>query len=210
MGCSELDYNSSTYNFISNNANTWQYKYAEILRNYIDIDLTGTMEDSWNFALHDIDRDGVPELFIIMEYSTLHVGYRYIYTFIDGIVKQLEFNFIGATDGGILIPPNNSPFIIFFYAAGSGGRYHRIFMYEDRLEIYAEGFFHLSPEGFEKMYNNPNEFNLEDYKWYVLTVNGNPATIEEFENLFGSLNGIQRLDRFRITEENIENYIFFE
>ena len=101
-------------------ARTWQEEYTRILQSYL---LRGgyanSQRDRWEFApashfvLHDIDRDGVPELIIFNSMESGLTGERYhyneaLYTFRGGNVVELEWcaealgggrTFLGYLDG---------------------------------------------------------------------------------------------------------------
>ena|GEM_PF-7085054 len=64
---------------------TWQESYAELLRAYAAERYYGQRleewETGWEFALHDINRDGIPELLLGARQISGHIEYRYVYTF---------------------------------------------------------------------------------------------------------------------------------
>jgi hypothetical protein len=70
--------NHTGIGYVRETTETWQEAFEETLRFYSNLSLRD-WETGWIFALHDINRDGVPELFLAMEQITGHVYYRYIY-----------------------------------------------------------------------------------------------------------------------------------
>ena len=192
--------------FIANlSAATWQEAYKALLQKYAEIQLL-EMEDEYTFILHDIDQDGVPELFLLMNYETGHFRISAVYTFTEGRVVSLEYSG-WMTDGGIFAPLNNNSWIVMFYAAGSGGLYRQMKIDQNRLILIFEGSFHLSDEGHQKMWEEPESFDIESYEWYVLHINGKTATAAEFENVFGNRNERKWLGSYSITEANIQKII---
>jgi|GEM_PF-2888429 len=162
---------------------SWQEAFAEKLRFYENLPLRD-WENGWMFALHDINRDGIPELFLAMKQITGHVYYRYVYAFTNGELVSLEFEGF-MTDGAIFAPIDNSPWIFAFLAAGSGGHYIKLEITGNELLPTLEAMAFMSETGHEMMMEYEN-FDWRNYKWYDLTISGNEATAEEFERIFAA------------------------
>ena len=184
---------------------SWQEAFAEVLRFYAAFDYI-ELEKRWRFALHDIDRDGTPELFVAMELSTGHYDFRYVYTFVDGFAVRLEFAGFW-TDGGIFAPIDGSPWVVAFLAAGSGGIYLKLEMIELGLAPVAEGSAFLSDAGHSMSAEDGIEWWL--YFWHNLTISGNEVTRDEFENMFGTRSDRVWLEFFDIHDENISRKLYY-
>ncbi|MCL2841444.1 MAG: hypothetical protein FWE05_11830, partial [Defluviitaleaceae bacterium] len=63
---------------------SWQEAYTEILRLYATGQHLNEWETGWEFTLHDINQDGIPELFLGARQISGHIDYRYVYTFLGG------------------------------------------------------------------------------------------------------------------------------
>jgi hypothetical protein len=190
---------------------SWQEAYAEILWQYaelpLDYDIWVGFDWGWNFILHDINHDNIPELILVMRYFTGHVGIYSVYTFTNNEVISLEFDEVMG-EVGLFALPNNNPGIVFSQLAGSGAIYSKMGIEGNTLSIVVRGFHHLSEEGFEKQWELlERELDFEDsYEWRVLTINDEPATVEEFEYMFGAWDwGKNWLRDLPITEYNIRN-----
>jgi len=187
--------------------NTWREAYVELLR-YYAVRPLAEMEAGWHFALHDIDRNGTPQLFIAMRYHTGHMSYRYVHSFAGGAPLQLEFE-NRMTDGGILVPLDDSSWIIFFGAVGSGGIYEKLVIDGERVVVeIASDFFHLTYEGFER--SGTLGLGIDSYEWYILSIDGNPVTVEAFESVFGGFSAKKSLEFLEITEANIQDINKYE
>ena len=188
-------------------AMSWQEVYAALLRDYAKLPLA-EMDVGWEFFLHDINRSGIPELFLVLQYETGHVRYDAVYTFSHGKAVSLEFNGL-TTDGGIFAPLDGSSWIVLFSAAGSGGMYTQMVINEYKLTPVIDGWFSLSEEGHERMWLEIEEdFDLENYKWYNLSIGGDTVTADEFMYVFGRPNERRWLSAHPITENNINAIIF--
>jgi len=175
------------YSIIANlSAETWQEAYKSLLYKYTDLQLL-EMEAEWHFILHDIDRDGVPELFLLMHYETGHFRTSAVYTFTENKVVSLEYSGI-MTDGGIFAPSIDNPWIVMFYAAGGGGWFRQMQIDKNKLIPVAQG------------------DDLGDGLGYSL--NGIKVTKGEFERVFGRAIERRRLEGNSITEDAIQNIIF--
>jgi len=162
---------------------SWQEAYTKTLRLYARQDLQ-EWEENWKFALHDINQNGIPELFIGVEWSSGHFEYRYVYTFLDG-VGAIRLDFQGfVTDGAIFFLADR-PGIVAFLAFAGGGHYIKHEMLDLGLVPIVEGMAFMSDEGHEMMHLY-EDFDWRNYEWYVLTIEGNSVSVEEFENAFGS------------------------
>ena len=188
---------------------TWQKAYAELLYLYMETAATEPYMDwySWYFILHDIDLDGIPELFIRKVSLSGHVRH-FGYTFLTREVVSLSPPDYSQLFGSLFVLTNDCPEIFLFSAAGSGGWYTQMIIAENSFVIIAEGVSHLSEEGLEREYKKGANFDFQNYEWYDLFINGYSATVEEFEYVFGGWHERERLESFEITEANIQEIIF--
>lgn len=188
-------------------APTWQEAYAALLQQY----KTAPLADrhvGWRFFLHDINRDGTPELFLVMHYDSGHSYYSHIYTLENGRTVPLAFEGF-MTDGGMFAPIDGSPWFVASLAAGSGGMYLKLEMYDNTIREITYGFAFLSDEGFEKSWLYPEYFWVNpSYEWYNLTIENEPATVEEFTQIFGYRHERVLLRCYTITDSSIQNVIF--
>ena len=183
------------------------YAYQQVLNWFKAAELE-EWEVGWRFFQHDVNQDGIQELFLIMEHVSGHVEYTYIYSFRDGAAIQLEFEGF-LTDGAMMARAKDSSYIVMFLAIGSGGAYLKMEMVGDALVTIAEGFAHLSEEGFEREMEDPQYFwPNHSYEWYVLTIGGDPATVEEFEYVFGARHDRMALQSHAVTEATINAVLF--
>jgi len=182
-------------------ADSWQEAYAEALRFYATGQNLREWEVGWRFILHDINQDGIPELFLVAESMTGHVEHRYVYTFVDGTLISLEYESF-VTDGGVFAPIDDSPWVVFFYPAGSGGWYRKRGIEGNALSEIASGFFTLSEAGHEIFFEYGE---VSGYEWYNLTMNDESVTVNEFESIFGVWGQRRWLRSVPITEDNIRD-----
>ena len=126
---------------------SWQESYASILRGYKE------RYDYLHFSIHDIDLDGIPELFII------GYGIDVIYTFRDDEALRLEYGegiyeitiHLVAARTGITTMPTNQPGII-TYGFGAGSPFgasiflRRIVIDGDSLIVDAFGSIIIDPQ----------------------------------------------------------------
>jgi len=183
---------------------SWQEAYADVLRLYAEGTNLNEWEVGWRFILHDINQDGIPELFLEAESMTGHTEHRYVYTFVDGTLISLEHESF-VTDGGVFAPIDDSPWVVFFYPAGSGGWYRKRGIEGNALSEIASGFVTLSEAGHEIFFVYGE---VSGYKWYNLTINDEPATAIEFESIFGVWGQRRWLRSVPITEDNIRDGVF--
>jgi len=199
---------------------TWQEAYAALLRDYASqcpyaADFPLAADRGWgrHFALHDIDRNGFPELFLMLRHRYGDVTYSAVYTFIDGKVVPLEFQSI-VSWGGIFSPLDGGTFIIDVDdSVGMGTIYHRWDIDGLTLVTTAQGHaVELNEAGFEKL--NDLENWRHSYEWFYLHITTDGwasrrlVTIEEFESIFLRRDERKRLEILPITEESIEQSIF--
>ena len=166
---------------------TWQEAYNALLQKYAEIQLL-EMEEGYSFILHDIDQDGVPELFLLMNYETGHFRTSAVYTFTESRIISLEYSG-RMTDGGIFALTINHPWIVMFYAAGSGGFFRKMQIDENKLTMVAGGSI------------KPNE----DGDGFDYSINDIDVMTEEFERIFGSENERKWFVSHSITETNIQD-----
>jgi len=150
--------------------------------------------------LHDIDQDGIPELFVAKKNYSGHVRHN-VYTFSKGELVPLE---PAELFGSLFVLPNQPGFML-TSPMGSGSGFTQIILDDGHLVTVAEGVYHLNDAGFEReaRYNVP----WHD-AYYDLSINGNPVTIDEFESVFGSRDEREWLGYSGINEANIQSIIF--
>ena len=171
---------------------SWQCAYAEILRYYSSQTL-GSFEDSWYFSLHDLDGDGIPELFLVMRLSNGKTCYRFVYSFKNGTIFSLEFE--DSMPGGLLLSyqANHTTYTLFDVQVGMGGVIKRLTLHEKIIAEY-RGYFRPSEAGANK-HNAGYDIRNLSYCWFELYVNAYPGTelslflmpasVYDFEKLFG-------------------------
>ena len=202
---------------------SWQEAYAAILRYYAEIvgcDFAASSNCfyacGWHFILHDINGNGIAELFVKQINCYIRTSYFSAYTFSYNRAIQLELNLTWPSAEIILTPYDNSPWIIAFFPVAGGGYYQRIFLEDNRLTTYAMGFFILGNEGFVLLDEGGE---IDSYEWHSLYINfypylndpfNTPATKDEFERTFGGWGEKTRLTPSKINEVNIERIIFWK
>ena len=203
----EKIYNSADY--YRGGTEEWQNLYASLLRYYAELsfeqfNLPIALEWDWYFILHDINQNGIPELFVVMQNLSGHTNYYAIYTFSNGEATSLEFDEIGFGNVSILAPLDNSPWIILSYAVGSGASLTRLKIDGNVVVPDAQGLYHLSDEGFEMEYAGEP---IDSFEWHILTLNGNIVEVDLFEAIFGRFMENEQLVPYAITEGNITSVI---
>ncbi|MCL2855626.1 MAG: hypothetical protein FWE21_08410 [Defluviitaleaceae bacterium] len=152
--------------------------------------------------LHDMDGDGIPELFIL-ERATYLWGVA-AYTFRDDVSVSLD---LGHNRGGLsgnFFTIMGEGCIIAFHAMGSGGGYGRVTIDGDKL-VAVNGFMMLSEAGWQR---SDSGYQVSGLEWYYLTIEGESATIEEFQQMFGYEQNRVYLEEHAINEDNIQKLIF--
>ena len=180
--CSTRTQTSEDY-LNTSSLNTWQEAYSKLLRNYAELlPNPDSLETGWHFALHDINRDGVPELFLSMLYDNGHVRYRSVYTFTDGILLSLAFEDF-AIDGCLFSLSSESPYIISFRDVGFGAYYMRMLISNDEIVVDYYGYSRPNQNALENYWDS---FNMQDYNpdlMYFYVVSDNHTDFTSFENL---------------------------
>ena len=95
---------------------SWQEAYLHKLLYYTQLPTyrPDEAEAEWRFMLHDINQNGIPELFLVLS-SNNFIDYRAIYSFVDGDIVRPKTNItmeIANGSGGLLIPADSAPGII--------------------------------------------------------------------------------------------------
>jgi len=189
---------------------TWQEAYAELLRSYAELPLRpDSIEIGWHFALHDINRDGTPELFLLMLYGNGHNSYRSIYTFNDRILLSLEFeNF--AIDGSLFSLSNGGPYIIARTDVGFGASYMRMLISSNKIIVNYYGYCRPNQNAMENYWDI---FDIQEYNpalmYFYLTsdsnsnfiIDENLVDLQTFQYIFGN-----RDDRFNIVLYELSEY----
>ena len=189
----ELAYDAAAYQITAQDLAkyviSWQEAYLIKLLYYAQ-QPTGesdTIEAEWRFMLHDINQDGIPELFLVMYYSG-RVEIYAVYGFVDNSAKRLKSNIAGYVNGGIMVPSNDMPGIVRVHTIGM------IVVY-DMFELFGT-----------VLSNTDNGDVVEEVDSF--RINTYPVTEEEFEHMFGSRGDGKWLIKHRITNENIRDVIF--
>ena len=196
-------------------ATTWQDAYAALLRDYYE-QYDGNY--SLHFLLHDIDMDGIPELFI-SEQGDWASHIDVVYTLRDGRVIPLEFGegvtfmpHLFSASGPYLTPnTGNAPGVIArIRGVGSifGGNYwaNRIVIDGYRLVVESRGEWIVDVAALHELGVSAND-NDTIMAHTTITINEEVVSEEEFLRVFGS-GGCPRLQAHLITEANIQNIIF--
>ena len=185
----DIDERQITNPIIIPDAAPWQEAYTEILWNYYANVPPMEYYVLRYFFLHDIDGDGIPELFIV--YIQAGIWSQAIYTFTDGRIIQIEGNFFAYY--GIYPPINRSGLIIQAYGSTD-------------LMILEDGGLVV-----ELALRQPTLWDHEE-RWYI---NDIEVSRDEFTEMYNSIkplwdgdsgNGVNiRPDR--INEDNIRDVI---
>jgi len=163
----------------------WQEIYAEILRNYHAAVPPPDEWHRWGLFLHDVDLDGVPEIFIT--YMNAGIWSTAIYTFADGELIAIEGSFFAYYG---IYPPRNRPGII--------------------IQAYGITDLMVLDEGklvTELALRQPFMYGDEEH-WYI---NGARVTKDEFDELFNSIMPEQSEANIwpsAVNEDNIRSIIF--
>jgi len=168
----------------------WQEAYSERLRYYAQLPIStiDTMEAEWHFMLHDINQDGIPELFLVVVYDNGNVDHRAVYGIVEGNVALLKTAISGEIYGGFFISPGGAPGITRIQSTGVVARYDK---------------FELSIASFSRVATGEVMIIADSFR-----INAHPVTEEEFEYIFGRLDEKEWLALHEITEANISNIIF--
>ena len=186
---------------------TWQEAYASILHEYMNLppDWTGQISEIWHFMLHDIDKDGIPELFLMayMPYSGKVMSDR-TFAFIDGQAKQINQSTITGRNIGYFAPDSNSSHIVFYmyeyvnvggFYRRTGGSYSLMEIIEFEitedhgmgftgkhgfLSTVISGFFNLNEAGIRELEIDPRNFDGEDLKWFDLHASANFVWVYQY------------------------------
>ena len=198
-------------------AATWQKAYAALLRAYYE-EYDG--EYRLFFLLHDIDMDGIPELFISEQGCWVeHIDV--VYTFRDGRAISLEFGedvtFMAHlfSAGGPYLTANigNAPGIVTrIGGVGSvfGGNYwaNLIVIDGNSLVVKYRGEWIVDVAALLELGVSGNDFDAI-MKHTTITINGNAVSEEEFSQKFGHRGScVHFLRPHLITENNIRDIIF--
>ena len=160
---------------------SWQEVYAEILRYYYaNVPLSDAWFD-WHFFLHDVDKDGTPELFIV--YLAAGIWSESIYRFSDGEIIPIKGDFFAYW--GIFQPIDRNGIVVQAY-----GKYNIMVINNDELVS-------------ELAFRRP--FLPDEQHWYINDVE---VTEHEFAELFRSVVSVTNIFPFAVSEANIREVIF--
>lgn len=186
-------------------AETWQEAYEAMLWHYDNQPLFGH-EYGWSFALHDINRNGTPELFLIKQYDTGHFRFQSAYTFTSGGIVPLDLGDMrGTSDGGSFVPLDGA-WIAKVFLAGSSEFFFRLELDGNRLVTTHTGSAMLTEEGHERSWYSG--FDFQSYNYHNLTVNEDAVTRDQFLRTFGSRDERRPLQIHEINKETIQDVIF--
>jgi hypothetical protein len=203
---------------------TWQEAYAALLWDYasqchyaVNYPWLDYRSYGYNFALHDINNNGIPELFLIIRHSSGHVSHPAVYAFFDDKLTPLDFRSIAA-EGTFFAPLDDRAFIVEMNAVGHLGLYRRLELDGLTLIETASGYTEPSDAAREiqlrMVYEEIEIHDRNSYVWFnfYITTDGwdnrQLVTAQEFESIFPRRDERKRLAIFPITNENIEQFIF--
>ena len=170
---------------------SWQEAYAYKLFSYVQqpIHEPDTPDAQWRFMVHDINQNGIPELFVVLYYNG-RVDHRYVYTFVDDSIDRLKTNISNSrfTSGGIILPPNGEPGIVRVISAGHVVGYDKYTLHGTTLSRTTNGDVTQSVDSFR--------------------INTHPTTETEFEYVFGPRDQKVWLTLHEITGPNVADIIF--
>jgi len=186
---------------------TWQEAYAVLLQEYSELPIDWTWDDGLYFALHNINEDGIPELFIVMKNVSGHVR-NHVYTFAEGAVIPLELDGNAELFGSLFMLPDRYGFTL-YWAVGSGGGYTQLVLNNNALVIANKGIYHLNEAGWAREgEENWASQHLWQDKYYDIFLNGDLVTITEFESIFGNWHEKEWLEPLEISAKNIQLMLF--
>ena len=206
---------------------SWQEAYAALLRaNYAEerISDCGNFGGFDRFFLHDMDLDGIPEMFVINSIDEIVT----VYTFRNDEIASLSHGeeiflveFLhGAARTYIGAPPPGVPGFVSMSMGPSAGMfgtsalYWRVVIDEDSLVISDVGEWRIDYAALHDLFDDFGFDTDEDVldaaikEHTYITINDNPATEEELDNLFDR--GFSEFwPRFAdVNEDNIQSVIF--
>jgi len=169
----------------------WQISYLEILQEYAK----EHYDNNIYFTLYDMNRRGIPELFILGDDFDAVYGYLFWETYqVERREGVYLSHFLRYARGGIASPPEDS-FGFVTWLTGSSTRY-----YEPNRQ-----FWHVTKHFNELVIASYGEIRDGQY-----TINGKTATGNEFFQLFGLPNELndRRLSIHQLNEDNIRKILF--
>jgi len=171
---------------------SWQDAYSEKLLSYAQhpIETTDSENAEWRFMLHDINQDGIPELFLVIVYEDGRVDHRAVYTLVDGDVVQIKAAISSSfpLPGGMIVPPNGASGVIWVQITGHVVHYNKLELNSGMLSPVV----------------NADVVAIAD----SFRINAHPVTESEFESVFGSRDEKEWLALHEITEANTRDIIF--
>ena len=209
---------------------TWQEAFASLLReNYAGERFSncGGYFGRIRFFLHDMDMDGLPELFVLNSIDRLVT----VYTFRNGAIVPIEhdeydeyiplFGLLhGAARMRIGPAPEQMPGFVFAEIGPSAGMFGtssffwRVVIDINRFVIADYGERLVDAGALHEIFDNfghdadPDELDAARQEHTHILLNGNPVTEEELDRVFGRILEIGGFPCYDVTEENIRDIIF--
>jgi len=169
---------------------SWQEAYTEILDNYAQQPATTADIEAaeWRFMLHDINQNGIPQLFLVRYYDGL-VNFHTVYSFVygDAIMLKSALSMSHLFRGGMYVAPGGTG-VVRYITSGAVSHYDRYGLYGGTLS---------------RSVNGDTSPSVDSFR-----VNAFPVTQEEFVETFGCSDGRTWLVMYEISEGNIRDVIF--
>ena len=215
------DYQAEGYN---GQSISWQEAYADLLRSYHGWRGTdcGNFYGSCSFFLYDMDMSGIPELFV----ANINDA-AFVYAFRDGEVIALEHwqdgaliaLLRGAARTRIGATPEGELGFVFMWRGASGrfgtsAFYKRIVIDGDKLVVACYGEWYIDVVAlYEKLGGSGIDVDSDTLEAIIsehthITINGYPATEEEFRRIFSGKGEPPPFELSEVSEESISTVIF--
>ena len=170
---------------------SWQEAYAEILYSYTNQPATtaNIQAAEWRFMLHDINQNGVPQLFLV-RYHNGQVSHHTAYSILDGNATLLKTapGHEHLYYGGMYVAPGGTG-VIRYASIGLVSRYEKLSLSEGGT---------LSPT-----INGDTSSLADSFRTRAM-----PVTQEEFEETFGRPDERVWLILHEINEVSVRDVVF--